>query len=82
MWIKKQQLEPDMEQLTGSQLGKKYDKAIYSHPAYLTYLQGYCCLVTKSCITLCDPMDCSLPGSSVHGESPGQNTGVGNLSLL
>ena len=28
-----------------------------------------CCLVTKSCLTLCDPMDCSLPGSSIHGIS-------------
>ena len=35
------------------------------------------CLVTQSCLTLCDPMDCSLPGSSVHGDSPGKNTGVG-----
>ena len=32
--------------------------------------------------TLCDPMDCSLSGSSVHGYSPGKNTGVGSLSLL
>ena len=35
------------------------------------------CLVSQSCLTLCDPMDCSLPGSSVHGDSPGRNTGVG-----
>ena len=28
------------------------------------------------CLTLCDPMDCSLPGPSVHGDSPGKNTGV------
>ena len=40
------------------------------------------CLVTQSCLTLCNPMDCSLPGSSVHGDSPGRNTGVGSLSLL
>ena len=33
------------------------------------------CLVTRSCLTLCDPMDCSPPGSSVHGDSPGKNTG-------
>ena len=37
MQVKKQQLEPDMEQQTGSKLGKEYDKAVYSHPAYLTY---------------------------------------------
>ena len=40
------------------------------------------CLVAQSCLTLCDPMDCSLPGYSVRGESPGKNTGVGSLSLL
>ena len=34
------------------------------------------------CPTLCDPMDCSPPGSSVHGDSPGKNTGVGSRALL
>ena len=38
MQIKKQQLEPDMEQQTGSKLGKEYVKAVYCHPAYLTYM--------------------------------------------
>ena len=32
------------------------------------------CLVAQSCLTLCDPMDCRPPGSSVHGDSPGRNT--------
>ena len=36
--IKKQQLEPDMEQQTGSKLGKEYVKAVYCHPGYLTYM--------------------------------------------
>ena len=36
----------------------------------------------QSCLTLCEPMDCSLPGSSVHGDSPGKNTGVGCHALL
>ena len=36
----------------------------------------------KSCPTLYDPMDCSQPGSSVHGDSPGKNTGVGCHFLL
>ena len=36
----------------------------------------------QSCPTLCDPMDCSLPGFSVHGDSPGKNTGVGCHALL
>ena len=38
--IKKQQLEPDMGQQTGSKLGKEYVKVIYYHPAYLTYMQS------------------------------------------
>ena len=40
MQIKKQQLELDMEQWTGSKLGKDYVKAVYCHPACLTYMQG------------------------------------------
>ena len=40
MQVKKQQLEPGMEQQTGSKLGKKYIKVVYCHPAYLTYLQS------------------------------------------
>ena len=39
MQEKKQQLEPDMEQWTGSKLGKEYLKAVYCHPAYLAYMQ-------------------------------------------
>ena len=110
-----------MEQQTGSKLGKKCIKAVYCHPAHLTYLfhvlaivnstamntrhiclfhlwfpQGICpvegllnhillllvfCFfflqnlhiilceseITQSCLTLCNPMDCSLPVSSVYG---------------
>ena len=40
------------------------------------------CLVAQSCLTLCNPMDCSLPAFSVHGASPGKNTGVGCHALL
>ena len=40
MQVKKQQLEPDMEQQTGSKSGKEYVKAVYCHPAYLTYMQS------------------------------------------
>ena len=40
MQVKKQQLEPDMEQWTGSKLGKEYIKAVYCHPAYLNYVQS------------------------------------------
>ena len=40
------------------------------------------CLVTESCPNLCDPMGCSPPGFSVHGDFPGKNTGVGSHGLL
>ena len=40
MQVKKQQLEPGMEQWTGSKLAKEYIKAVYCNPAYLTYMQG------------------------------------------
>ena len=40
------------------------------------------CLVAQLCLTLCDPMDCSPPGSSAHGDSPRKNTGVGCHFLL
>ena len=43
MEVKKQQLELDMEQQTGSKLGKEYVKAIYCYPAYLTYMQSTSC---------------------------------------
>ena len=43
---------------------------------------GVLWLVTHSCPTLCHPMDCSPPGSSVHGDSPGKNSGVGCHALL
>ena len=40
MQVKKQQLEPDMEQWTGSKLGKEYVKSLCGPPAYLTYMQS------------------------------------------
>ena len=40
MQVKKQQVEPDMEQQTDSKLGREYIKAVYCHPAYLTYMQS------------------------------------------
>ena len=41
-----------------------------------------CCFIATLCPTLYHPVDCSLPGSSVHGISPGKNTGVGCLFFL
>ena len=46
------------------------------------FLLAVVCLVAQLCLTLWDPMDCRLPGSSVHGDSPGKNTGVGCHALL
>ena len=43
MWVRMQQLEPDMGQMTGSKLGKEYNKAVYCHTAYLTYMQSTSC---------------------------------------
>jgi len=48
---------------------------------YATWLCSLC-LVALSCPTLCNPMDCSPPGSSVRGDSLGKNTGVGCHALL
>ena len=43
MQVEKQQLEPDMEQWTGSKLGKEHVKAVYYHPAHLIYMQSTSC---------------------------------------
>ena len=42
MQVKKQQLELDMNQQTGSKLGKEFVKTVYCHPAYLTYMSTSC----------------------------------------
>ena len=47
-----------------------------------TLIQYVLCLVAPSCLTLGDPVDCSPPGSSVHGDSPGKNTAVGCHALF
>ena len=43
MQVRKQQLELDMDQQTGSKLGKEYITAVYCHPVYLTYMQNTSC---------------------------------------
>ena len=60
-------------------------KRLFSSPslsAIRMVSSAYLCLVAQSCLTICNPMDCSPPGSSVHGDSPGKNTGVGCHALL
>ena len=51
MQVKKQQLEPHIEQWTGSNLGKEYIKAVYYHLAYLTYMYS---------------ISCEMPGWKIH----------------
>ena len=41
-------------------------------PVFMTHFFVYLCLVTQLCLTLCNPMDCSPPDTSVHGDSPGR----------
>ena len=69
MQVKKQKIEAHMKQLTGSKLEKEYDKAVYCHPAYLTYVQSarVPAQSLQSCPTLWDPMDGNLLGFSIHG---------------
>ena len=66
--VKKQQFELDMEQQTGSKLGKEYIKGVYCHPAYLTYIQSS--VQSLSHVRLCDPMDCSMPSLPVYHQLP------------
>ena len=49
---------------------------------FLNHVCMCACKLLQSCPTLCDPMDCSLPGSSVHGDSPGKSTGVAGHFLF
>ena len=52
------------------------------HKELWIYVCVVLCLAAQSCPTLCDPMDCSPPSSSIHADSPGKNTGVGCHALL
>ena len=54
MQVKKQQLESDMEQQTGSKLGKEYVKTVYCHPAYFTSMQSTLCEM-PGCRECCSP---------------------------
>ena len=82
MQVRKQQLELDMEQQTGSKSEKNYVKDVYCHPAYLSYMQTFAAAtkLLQSCPPLCDPID---PTGLPHPwDSPGKNTGVGCHFLL
>ena len=49
---------------------------LFSPSEFILYNYSVLCLVAQPCLTLCNPMDCSLAGTSVHGDSPGKNTAV------
>ena len=59
--------------------GNKESTSREARPPKINY--AVLCLVAQSCLTLCDPMDCSPTGSSVLGDSPGKNTRVGCHAL-
>ena len=50
--------------------------------SFLHYFCAVLCIVSQLCPTLFDPMDCSPPGTSIHGDSPGKNTELGCHALL
>ena len=60
MHVKKQQSEPGMEQQAGSKMGKEYIKAVYCHPAYLTYVKS----------TSCELQGCMM--QKLESRSPGE----------
>ena len=57
--------------------GKPLYRVLYIYEAYFPKVKKVKVLATQLCPTLCSPMNCSPPCSSVHGDSPGKNTGVG-----
>ena len=70
MKVKKQQLELDIEQQSGLKLGKEYVKAVYCHPAYLTYMQS----------TLCE-----MPGwmkQKVESRLPGELSTTSDMQMI
>ena len=71
MQDKKQQLEPDMEQRTDSKLGKEYIKAIYCHPAYLTYMQSISCEMPG---WMKHKLESRLPGKNINNRIYAEDT--------
>ena len=70
MRVKKQQSEADMEQRTDSKLRKEYNKAVYCHPTYLTYMQS----------TLCE-----IPGWMNHkleSRLPGEISVISDMQII
>ena len=70
------------ENIHSSALSLLYGTTLISVYNYWETMCAVLCLVTQLCLILWDPLDCSPPGSSVHGDSPGKNTGLGCHALL
>ena len=66
MQVKKQQLELNMEQQTGSKLGKEYIKAVYCHPAYLTYMQSTSWTPCKMLVKMNHKLESRLPRRNIN----------------
>ena len=78
--LRVQSLVRELRSCKPSGVTKQY---IYTHINTYTYIHiCVLCLVAQSCPTLFNPMGCSPPGSSVHGDSPGKNTRGGCHALL
>ena len=82
---------PAVCSLVWGQLDLSFGNSICSYTAVITEMDKsntfvikpwVCAKWLQSCLTLCDPLDCSPPGSSVHRDSPGKNSGVGCHALL
>ena len=69
----------DWATFTSLQEGRKQNSKLWRTIIIFNYVP---CLIAQSCPALCGPMDCNPPGSSVHGDSPGKNTGVGCHALF
>ena len=70
MQVKRQQLESNMEQLTGSKLGKEYNKVVYYHPVYLTSMPS---------------ISCEMPGWMNHkleSRSPGEISITSDMQMI
>ena len=80
MLVKKQQLETDMQQQTGSKLGKENVKAVYCHPAYLTYMQSTSCEMPG---WMKHRLESRLPGEiSISSATHGIKTAGRNINIL
>ena len=75
---------PQMNQVKGLCFSSSHSLLSCPRNVFICHLlcAALLCLIAQLCLTLCDPMDCSPPGSLVHGDCSCKNTEVGSLSLL